>query len=277
MQECKIRMITREPQFLAPPANVFARLGRVLVSSCAHVGRALLMLLGSIVQVPCVFSRRNRVDVLQQLYQVGVKSLGVVSVVALFTGMILALQVGIELRRYGQENNIGMLVCISMLREMGPFMTGLVIAASVGSAIAAQMGTMTVSEEIAALDVMDINPLRYLMMPRLVALAIMMPLLTVYSNLLGIMGGAVVGYTQLGISYEAYFDNAFRYAVNKDLYVGLFKAFLFGLIIVDVSCYQGFTATEGAVGVGRATRNTVILSFLLILVIGYFVTRLFYQ
>ena len=271
------KMITREPEFLPPPSNVFAATGRAIVDACRSTGRALVMLLGATVQLPYMFSKRNRADVFQQLYQVGIKSLGVVSVVALFTGMILALQVGIELRRYGQENNIGMLVCISMLREMGPFMTGLVIAASVGSAIAAQMGTMTVSEEIAALDVMGISPLRFLMMPRLAALAIMMPLLTVYTNLLGILGGALVGMTQLGISYEAYFDNAFRYAENKDLYVGLFKAFLFGLIIVDVACFQGFSAREGAVGVGRATRHTVIISFLTILVVGYFVTRLFYQ
>ncbi|NLB65886.1 MAG: ABC transporter permease [Lentisphaerae bacterium] len=270
-------MITREPQIFDEPTNVFQTAGRRLILACQGTGRALMMLLGAAVQTPFMFSRKNRQDVSQQLYQVGIKSLGVVSVVALFTGMILALQVGLELRRYGQETNIGMLVCISMLREMGPFMTGLVIAASVGSAIAAQMGTMTVGEEIAALDVMSINPLRYLMMPRLVALAIMMPLLTVYTNLLGILGGAMVGASQLGISWEAYFDNAFRYAENKDLYVGLFKAFLFGLIIVTVACYQGFTASEGAVGVGRATRRTVIVSFLLILIVGYFVTRLFYQ
>lgn len=270
-------MITREPQIFDPPANVFAAAGRGIILACQGTGQALLMLLGAAAQVPFLLSRKNREDVMRQLYLVGIKSLGVVSVVALFTGMILALQVGLELRRYGQENSIGTLVCISMLREMGPFMTGLVIAASVGSAIAAQMGTMTVGEEIAALDVMSINPLRYLMMPRLVALAVMMPLLTVYTNLLGIFGGAMVGASQLGISWEAYFDNAFRYAENKDLYVGLFKAFLFGLIIVTVACYQGFTASEGAVGVGRATRRTVIVSFLLILIVGYFVTRLFYQ
>ncbi|MDY0145502.1 MAG: ABC transporter permease [Kiritimatiellia bacterium] len=270
-------MITREPQIYDPPANAFAAGGRAIILGWQGAGRGLMMLLGALAQVPYLFSRKNRDDVMNQLYLVGIKSLGVVTVVGLFTGMILALQVGLELRRYGQENNIGTLVCISMLREMGPFMTGLVIAASVGSAIAAQMGTMTVGEEIAALDVMGISPLRYLMMPRLVALAIMMPLLTVYTNLLGIFGGAIVGASQLGISWEAYFDNAFRYAENKDLYVGLFKAFLFGLIIVTVGCYQGFTATEGAVGVGRATRRTVIVSFLLILVVGYFVTRLFYQ
>lgn len=270
-------MITREPPILDPPVNSAAAFGRALIAACRESGHAILLLLGAAAQLPHVFSRRNRRDVVQQLYVVGIQSLGVVSVVALFTGMILALQVGLELRRYGQENNIGTLVCISMLREMGPFMTGLVIAASVGSAIAAQMATMTVSEEIAALDVMGISPLRYLMMPRLAALAIMMPLLTVYSNVLGIAGGAVVGATQLGISPEAYFDNAFRYAELKDLYVGLFKAFLFGLIIVTVACHQGFSAREGAVGVGRATRQTVITSFLLILIIGYFVTRSFYQ
>lgn len=270
-------MITREPQIFDPPANAFATAGRNVIRACQGTGQALLLLVGSAAQVPYLFSRKNRDDVMRQLYQVGIKSLGVVSVVALFTGMILALQAGLELRRYGQENNIGTLVCVSMLREMGPFMTGLVIAASVGSAIAAQMGTMTVAEEIAALDVMSIDSRRYLMMPRLVALAVMMPLLTVYTNLLGIFGGAIVGATQLGVSPEAYFDNAFRYAENKDLYVGLFKAFLFGLIIVTVACYQGFAATEGAVGVGRATRRTVIVSFLTILVVGYFVTRMFYQ
>ena len=270
-------MITREPQIFDPPANPFAALGRTVILACQGSGRGLLLLLGSLAKVPYLFSSKNRDDVMRQLYLVGIKSLGVVSVVALFTGMILALQVGLELRRYGQENSIGTLVCISMLREMGPFMTGLVIAASVGSAIAAQMGTMTVAEEIAALDVMSIDPRRYLVMPRLVALGVMMPLLTVYTDLLGILGGALVGATQLGISPEAYFDNAFRYADNKDLYVGLFKAFLFGLIIVTVACHQGFSATEGAVGVGRATRRSVIVSFLLILVVGYFVTRMFYQ
>jgi phospholipid/cholesterol/gamma-HCH transport system permease protein len=270
-------MITREPHLFDPPANPFAAAGRGIIMACQGTGQGLLLLLGAAAQTPFLFSRRNREDVMRQLYLVGIKSLGVVSVVALFTGMILALQVGLELRRYGQENNIGTLVSISMLREMGPFMTGLVIAASVGSAIAAQMGTMTVSEEVAALDVMSINPLRYLMMPRLVALAVMMPLLTVYTNVLGMLGGALVGATQLGVSPEAYFDNAFRYAENKDLYVGLFKAFLFGLIIVTVACHQGFAATEGAVGVGRATRRAVIVSFLLILVVGYFVTRMFYQ
>jgi phospholipid/cholesterol/gamma-HCH transport system permease protein len=163
-----------------------------------------------------------------------------------------------------------------MVREMGPFMTGLIIAASVGSAIAAQVGTMVVSEEVAALEVMSINPARFIVMPRLAALMIMMPVLTVYTNVIGVVGGALVGQTQLGVSVRAYFDNARLYVENKDLYVGLFKALLFGVVIATVACHQGFSATEGAVGVGQATRRTVIISFLTILVIGYMVTRFFY-
>lgn len=224
-----------------------------------------------------VFLPRIRHEVLYQFYVTGIKSLGVITVVAMFTGMILALQTGLELRRYGQEVNIGTAVTVVMMREMGPFMTGLIIAASVGSAIAAQLGTMVVAEEVAALEVMSINPVRFLVMPRLVALAVMMPILTVYTNVLGVVGGALVGNSQLGVSFTAYFDNATRYAENKDLYVGLFKAVLFGIIITTVACHQGFSASEGAVGVGRATRRTVIISFLTILVVGYMVTRLFYS
>lgn len=234
------------------------------------------MLFEALFFVRFAFSKRSRQETLTQLYVTGVKSLGVITVVAIFTGMILALQTGLELRNFGQEARIGTAVSVVMVREMGPFMTGLIIAASVGSAIAAQIGTMTVSEEVAALEVMSINPNRFLVMPRLVALIVMMPMLTVYANILGILGGSVVGATQLGVSFDAYMDFATRYTQNKDLYVGLFKSVIFGVVIATVSCHQGFMTTEGAVGVGRATRRSVIISFLIILVLGYIITRLFY-
>ncbi|MBN1674069.1 MAG: ABC transporter permease [Kiritimatiellae bacterium] len=234
------------------------------------------MLAEAVVHVRHVFAARARVEVAYQLFVTGIKSLGVITVVALFTGMILSLQAGLALRRYGQEVNIGAAVMVSMLREMGPFMTGLILAASVGSSIAAQLGTMVVSEEVAALEVMSINPVRFLVMPRLVSLAVMTPLLTFYTAILGVMGGSIVGLTQLGVALPAYLDNATRYAENKDLYVGLFKAFVFGIVITTVACHQGFSTTEGAVGVGRATRKCVVISFLTILVVGYIITRLFY-
>lgn len=192
-------------------------------------------------------SKRNFEEVVFQLYTTGIKSLGVITVVGLFTGMILALQTGLELRRFGQEANIGTAVTVVMVREMGPFMTGLIIAASVGSAIAAHLGTMVVSEEVAALEVMSIDPHRFLVMPRLFALLLMMPLLTVYTNIIGICGGALVGQTQLGVPLESYFDNAIRFVRNKDVYIGLFKAAIFGIVISTVACQQGFSATGGAV------------------------------
>lgn len=262
--------------YLDLPIRSFRRLGRMILVAFHDMGEALMMLFSAASYLHTLWKPRARRETNMQLYITGIKSLGVITVVAFFTGMILALQTGLELRRFGQEVNIGTAVTVVMIREMGPFMTGLIIAASVGSAIAAQLGTMAVSEEIAALEVMSINPNRFLVMPRLVALAVMMPILTVYTNILGIIGGGIVGNTQLGVAFRAYLDNATRYAEVKDLYVGLFKAFIFGVIIATVACYQGLATTEGAVGVGRATRKTVIISFLLILIVGYMITRLFY-
>jgi phospholipid/cholesterol/gamma-HCH transport system permease protein len=253
-----------------------AAAGRSILTTVRSTGRALLMMLEAFLHMRVMLGKRSRHEVLNQMYIAGIKSLGVITVVGMFTGMILALQTGLELRRFGMQHNIGTAVAVSMLREMGPFMTALIIAASVGSAIAAQMGTMVVAEEIAALEIMSINPVRFLVMPRLVALMIMMPLLTVYTNMVGVFGGAIVGTTQLEVTMTAYFDNATLFVENKDLYVGLLKAVVFGIVITTVACHQGFAAREGAVGVGQATRRTVIISFLTILVLGYIITRLFY-
>jgi phospholipid/cholesterol/gamma-HCH transport system permease protein len=270
-------MITREPEFYTPALNVRGQLGRLVIIQCRNAGRALVMLWEALLSLRFIFSKRSRPFVVQQLYITGVKSLGVITVVAMFTGMILALQTGLELRKFGQEVNIGAAVMISLLREMGPFMTAMILTASVGSAMAAELGTMVVSEEIAALEVMSISPVRFLVMPRLAAMMIMTPLLSFYTCMLGVVGGGIVGYTQLGVSLHAYLDNATRWAENKDLYVGLFKSFVFGILITTISCHEGFSTTEGAVGVGRATRRSVIISFLSLLIVGYIITRLFYE
>ena len=269
-------MITREPVYLPPSDTRRAELGRDVLDLARNCGRALLLLASAIVCMRFLFQTRSRDRIVEQMFSSGIKSLGVITIVSMFTGMILALQTGIELRKFGQEVNIGAAVMVSLLREMGPFMTALILAASVGSSFAAQMGTMTVSEEIPALELMSIDPVKFLVMPRLVAMAFMTPLLSFYGCILGVIGGGIVGATQLGVSWTAYIDNATRYAENKDLYVGLLKAFFFGIIITVVACHEGFATRQGAVGVGRATRRTVILSFLLILVVGYIVTRLFY-
>ena len=238
-------------------------------------GRALLILVEALCFLHHIPRRRREIG--RQMMICGVKSLGIVSIVALFTGMILALQSGLLLRDYGQEVNVGMLVAQTMCREMGPFMTALILAASIGSAMAAEIGTMSVSEEISALHVMSINPASYLVLPRITAMLFMIPALVVYANVLGILGGMLIAYTQLGVSFSAYYYNAIETLDNKEIYVGLFKAIVFGVIIVTVSCYEGFMTTNGAIGVGKATRRAVVVSFLLILVSGYFITRFFYQ
>lgn len=269
-------MITREPEFFPESRNRLGKMGRSAVFSLRECGRAVLLFFATVVAMRTMFRKRARREIIVQMFVFGIKSLGVITIVALFTGMILALQTGIELRRFNQEVNIGTAVMVSMLREMGPFMTGLILAACVGSAIAAQIGTMVVSEEIAALEIMSIDPVRFLVMPRMVAMAVMTPLLAFYTCMMGVVGGGIVGSTQLGVSWGAYMDNAIRFATVKDLNVGMLKALLFGLIITTVACHEGFATTQGAVGVGYATRKAVITSFLLILIVGYFVTRLFY-
>jgi phospholipid/cholesterol/gamma-HCH transport system permease protein len=271
-----VAVITREPEFLPEPKNWVGSVGRNCILGVREAGRALLLLAAALLSMRTMFSKRARCEIVTQMFVFGIKSLGVITVVALFTGMILALQTGLELRRFSQEEFIGTAVMVSMLREMGPFMTGLILAACVGSAIAAQIGTMVVSEEVAALEIMSIDPVRFIVMPRLVAMMVMTPLLAFYTCVMGVIGGGIVGSTQLGLSWGTYIDNATRWAEVKDLMVGLFKAVLFGVIITTVACHEGFATTQGAVGVGFATRRAVIVSFLLILIVGYFVTRLFY-
>lgn len=270
-------MITREPVLQGRPESFIQRLGHSAFVLFSHIGRSCLISFRSIGQFVYLFGKRSRHEFMVQLYTSGIRSLGVVSIVALFTGMIFALQTGLELRRFGQEAEIGGAVAVVMLREMGPFMASLIVAASYGSSVAAQLGTMTVSEEIAALEIMAIDPVKFLVMPRMAALLIIMPLLAFYTTALAMFGGALVGKAQLGVAYTAYFDAAFYYAENKDLWVGLFKALVFGFIICTVSCYQGFITKGGAVGVGLSTRKTVVVSFVTVLVVGYIITRLFYS
>ena len=207
---------------------------------------------------------------MHQLYVTGIRTLPVMTVVSLFTGMILALQVGLELRRFNQEIYLGAAVMISLVREMGPFACGMCLAACVGSA-------MKVNDEIAALEIMSVSPIRFLAAPRVLALVVMSPLLAFYCCIVGAMGGGLVGVTQLGVDFTQYMASAVGIAEVKDLYVGLLKALLFGLMIGTVSVSEGFGTTLGATGVGKSTQRCVIVSFLLILMFGYMVTRACYR
>ncbi|MBR0055985.1 MAG: ABC transporter permease [Kiritimatiellae bacterium] len=271
-------MITREPTSQPPPRNRIESAGRTCLESLRETGvctKYLGAALWALRLMP--FSRRMRKETVAQMFVAGIKSLPVITFVAIFTGMILALQLGLELQRYSQEIYIGSAVMVSLLREMGPFMTGLILAACVGSSMAAQIGTMSVNDEIAALEIMSIDPVRFLMAPRLAAMLVIAPVMSFYTCMMGVLGGGVVGMTQLNINWSQYIQNAMEIADLRDLYVGLLKAVFFGMIIATTACYEGFSTRNGAVGVGQATRRSVIAAFLLILVVGYFVTRLFYN
>ena len=219
---------------------------------------------------------------LDMAYNVGVRTLPVALVVAAFAGAILALQTGIELKRLGQSNMIGTITALSMCREMGPFITAVILAATVGSAMAAELGTMKVSDEVTALEVLSIDPVNYLVLPRVVAMALMCPLLTVFSDLVGIWGGGVVAYFNLAVE-QSFFWSSVQDALTTpehflpyDVYVGLVKAVVFGIAVATVSCAAGLRAQGGALGVGLAVQQAVRNSVLLIIVLGFILTWFFY-
>ena len=260
--------------------NPFASLGQFVRQRLDGAGYVCDLLLRTTIYLPRL-PRRVRF-MLDTAYSAGVRSLPVTMVVAAFAGAILAMQTGIELRRFGDTAVLGTITALSMCREMGPFITGVILAATVGSSIAAELGTMNVSDEVSALEVMSIDPVDYLVLPRIVALALMCPILTVLSNLIGIYGGSVIAEHNLGVSPDLYWISA-REALTssgtllpKEVYVGLLKAFLFGIAIATVSCAAGLRATGGALGVGLAVQIAVRNSVILIIVLGFIVTWFFY-
>jgi phospholipid/cholesterol/gamma-HCH transport system permease protein len=260
--------------------DAVARRGRAIDETLRAAGFSVRLLIRVILALPYL-PRRMRFT-LDSAYAAGVRSLGVALVVAFFAGMILALQTGIELRRLGQSNLIGSILALSMCREMGPFITGIILAATVGSAMAAEIGTMSVSDEVTALDVMSIDSANFLALPRVVALTAMCPLLTALADAVGIAGGAVVSHFHLGITQQTYWV-AVRESLTetarllpKDVYVGIFKAVVFGAAISTVSVASGLRAHGGALGVGRAVQRAVMVSILLIIILGYVITWLFY-
>lgn len=242
-----------------------------------RIGRAGRLMVEAFAYMPHVLANGDaRRSMLFHLYSTGIRTLPVITVVGLFTGMILGLQVGLALSKFNQEMYLGAAVMITLIREMGPFVTGICLSACVGSAMAAELGTMTVNDEVAALEIMSIPPVRYLVAPRMAGLLVMSPILAFYACILGVIGGGLVGYTQLNVPFAQYMASAMSIAEMKDLFTGLLKATVFGVIICTVSCHEGFESKLGAVGVGRATQRSVIVSFLLILMFGYMITRLFY-
>ena len=244
--------------------------GGAVIDRLQMAGRTTLLFLDACLQLPLV--GRSLPTLINQLEISGVGSVMVLSLIAFLTGMIMAVQTGSELEKFGVVNNLGAIIGATFVREMGPIWAAVIMLARVGAAMAAELGTMAVNEEIDALRVMSINPVRYLVMPRILALVIAMPFLTILADWVGMLGGMSVAVNMFNRPSEEFWTSAKGILSGLDFYSGLGKAAVFGGIIGTIACDRGMNTTDGAEGVGRSTTDTVVLSVIFVLLADLIMT-----
>ncbi len=254
------------------PIGWISQIGFRAETVVGHVGRVASLTTQT---VQNVFRPPFRTRMLLlQMESIGVRSIPIVFLTAIFTGMVLVLQTAVGLARYGAQEQSSGVAALAFAREMGPVLTAVILAGRVGAGIAAEVGTMKVTEQIDALRTLSANPIHYLVVPRVLAAAIMLPVLTVCADVVGLFGGYVVGVYSIGIPSTTYVAIARDWLQVRDVASGIAKTPLFGVIIGVISCYHGFEATGGAEGVGRATTQAVVWGSILILIANYFQTDL---
>ncbi len=255
--------------------NLFQKTGEVALNSCSLIGSIFIFVFKSLYfgfQKPYYLSELNK-----QIFIIGYASLPVVALTAFFTGGALALQIYEGGSRFNVESVVPSIVAIGMVRELGPVLGGLMVAGRVSSAIAAEIGTMRVTEQIDALETLSTNPLKYIIFPKLLAATISMPLLAATGNIIGIFGGYLVSTRRLDFNTTAYLNNTLEFLQINDILSGLIKAAVFGFIISVMGCYNGFHSDRGAEGVGRATTNAVVSASILILASNYLLTEMLFR
>ncbi|MBF0427457.1 MAG: ABC transporter permease [Magnetococcales bacterium] len=248
------------------------KLGFQTLDLIREVGRMFLFLMDVFFSMLTPPYRWN--NFLKQIHFIGIRSLFVIALTAIFAGMVLALQGYYTLSRFGSEALLGPAVALSIIRELGPVLSGLMVTGRAGSALAAELGIMRIREQIDALDVMGISPLKYLVTPRVEAGLIVLPLLTLLFDVIGIWGGYLVAVRLLGMSGGTYFGGIESAVEMHDIVTGIIKSFCFGLIITWICTYKGYFARRGAEGVSHATTSAVVMSSVLILVCDYFITSI---
>lgn len=259
--------------------NFIERIGENAIALCRHTASVSVLLFNTVKWIIVGPFRKKFVkshSIFTQMVFAGIDSLIIVFFVGMFTGIVIAMQSAYQLASFGAVVYIAGLVSVSICRELGPVLTALVVAGRVGSAIAAELGTMKVSEQVEALETMALNPVRYLVVPRFIALTVMMPCLTIISDFAGMVGGFIVGIFNLNINPLLYIDMTFRFLQAKDVVTGIVKSVVFGMTISIIGCYQGLDAKGGAEGVGKATTLSVVTSFILIILFDCILTALFY-
>jgi phospholipid/cholesterol/gamma-HCH transport system permease protein len=260
-----------------PLRSAIQALGATVVSQLASLGQVSLLGLQSLYWLRKGGIASIRRQVLEQFDEIGFRSLPMVAVTSLFTGMVVVVQVGKQFADLKAEQFIGGTCGLTLTRELAPLVTAVVIAGRVGSALAASIGTMKVTEQIDALLVLSTEPVHYLVVPRLLACLVMVPLLSIYANVIGLVGGAFVAVAQVGITLDTFTRSIVEMVFVRDFVTGLIKAVLFGATIAIVACYRGLTCEGGAEGVGRATTGAVVSIVTALLVENYFLSVLFFS
>ena len=242
----------------------------------------LLELLGGLSKltydtVCCAFTPPyNPRGLLQQIDHIGVKSISIASVAAVFTGLVLALQTAYGLSRFGAKAYVGIIVSLSMVRELGPVLTALLVGGRVGSGITAELGSMKVTEQIDAMRAMGANPIKKLVVPRVLSAMLVLPLLTVMADVLGILGGMVISRYEFQVEYQLYYNTVTRNLTVADIVSGLGKTVVFGFIIAIVGCYRGLETMGGTEGIGKATTAAVVTSAIAVIISDFFLTKFFW-
>ena len=249
------------------------RLGAWFLSLLGRMGHIFLFLINALYYI---FIPPFKFDLLlRQMRFLGSKSMAVILLTGSFTGMVLALQLFYTLRKFGSEALLGPAIALSLIRELGPVLSALMVTGRAGSALAAEIGMMRISEQIDALTAMALNPIRYLIVPNIVAGMIVFPLLTAIFDLIGIYGGYFVGVNLLGVSSGTYFSQMQNFVEMEDIRIGLYKSASFGIIVSWICCYKGFYTGYGAEGVSKSTTEAVVVSSILILIWDYFLGSIF--
>jgi phospholipid/cholesterol/gamma-HCH transport system permease protein len=256
------------------PLDFVAALGRAALGLCRRIGELTLFALEGLTHIvrPPFYARLFW----RALAEIGYFSLPVVALTALFTGMVLALQSSTGLARFSAETAMPTLVVLSITRELGPVLAGLMVAGRVGAAMAAEIGTMRVTDQIDALETLSTEPMKYLVAPRLLAGMIALPMLVVVADILGVFGGFIVATVKLGFNASTYLANTLTYMQNEDVISGLVKAAVFGFLISLMGCYHGYNSRGGAQGVGAATTMAVVSASVLILAFDYMLSEFFF-
>ena len=254
--------------------NFIQTCGHQAVSAVSYAGGTFTLFMKTLYSIAAPPHRHKQL--IQQMVKTGVNSLPIATLTSFFIGVVIAFQSAYQMQKVNAEMYIPSLVAISITREIGPVLTALVVAGRVGASIAAELGSMKVTEQIDALEALATNPVKYLVAPRFLALFFMLPLLTIYADVIGIFGGYLVSTLKLGLTHSLYVRMTFDPLVLKDIFTGLFKTLIFASIISIISCYEGMRVEGGAEGVGAATTRAVVMSFILIITADALSTVIFY-